>query len=75
MNQRPLPSPHIPDDLDVAAIRRKMRYGRTGYALTQENFARAIGVPAGTVRQWEQKRRQPTGAGSIGQERKFRLPL
>lgn len=39
----------------IAAIRGQMRR-------TQDQFAKTIGVPAGTVRNWEQNRRQPTGS-------------
>jgi putative transcriptional regulator len=35
------------------------------YPMTQENFARVIGVSAGTVRNWEQGRRQPTGPARV----------
>jgi putative transcriptional regulator len=35
----------------------------TGY--TQENFARLIGVPAGTLREWEQRRRKATEAARV----------
>jgi DNA-binding transcriptional regulator YiaG len=50
---------------DVAYIRYKMRYLQTDYSVTQDNFARAIGVSAGTVRNWEQGRRQPTGPARV----------
>ena len=39
---------------DVAAIR-----GRTG--LSRPAFARSIGVPLGTLKNWEQGRRHPRG--------------
>jgi putative transcriptional regulator len=32
---------------------------------TQANFARMIGIPFGTLRQWEQGRRRPTGAARV----------
>jgi DNA-binding transcriptional regulator YiaG len=51
--------------LNVAAIRAKALLDPGGPCLTQENFARAIGVPVGTLRQWEQGRRQPTGAARV----------
>ena len=51
--------------LDVAAIRARTRYDRGSQPFTQANFARSIGVPAGTVRQWEQGSRQPTGAARV----------
>ena len=34
-------------------------------AHTQENFGRLLGVPTGTLRQWEQGRRKPTGAARV----------
>jgi putative transcriptional regulator len=49
----------------VAAIRARTRYRAGLYPYTQESFALAIGVPPGTVRQWEQKRRKPTGAARV----------
>jgi putative transcriptional regulator len=48
----------IPDILDVAAIRNK-----TG--LSQAAFARRIGVPVGTIHNWEQGRRLPQGPARI----------
>ena len=65
LNQKPVPTPSIPRALDVAAIRARTRYDRGFRPYTEANFARAIGVPAGTVRQWEQGRRQPTGAARV----------
>src|SRR5215471_6331070 len=46
-------------NLDVRAIRERVRGG------TQESFGALIGVPAGTVRTWEQGRRRPTGAARV----------
>jgi putative transcriptional regulator len=48
----------IPDAIDVSAIRKK-----TG--LSQAAFARRIGVPVGTIRNWEQVRRSPQGPARI----------
>jgi len=48
----------IPYAIDVAAIRNK-----TG--LSQAAFARRIGVPVGTIRNWEQGRRSPQGPARI----------
>ncbi len=39
---------------DIAALRRFVR-------LTQEQFARAMGISVGTLRNWEQGRRTPDG--------------
>jgi putative transcriptional regulator len=49
---------HLPESLDVAAIRK-----RTG--LSQGSFANTIAVPVGTLRNWEQKRRQPEGPARV----------
>ncbi len=43
---------HVPDDIDVSAIRRK-----TG--LSQAKFAARFGFAVNAVRNWEQGRRQP----------------
>jgi putative transcriptional regulator len=45
---------HELPDLDVAAVRAKTK-------LSQGDFARAFGVPVGTLQGWEQKRRRPEG--------------
>ncbi|WP_343058507.1 helix-turn-helix domain-containing protein [Microvirga mediterraneensis] len=49
---------NIPYAIDVATIRDK-----TG--LSQAAFARRIGVPVGTIRNWEQGRRSPQGPARI----------
>jgi putative transcriptional regulator len=48
----------IPYAIDVAAIRNK-----TG--LSQAAFALRIGVPVGTIRNWEQGRRAPQGPARV----------
>ena len=45
-------------DTDVVAIRR-----RTG--LSQPAFARSIGIPLGTLKNWEQGRRRPEGPARV----------
>lgn len=45
---------HVPHDIDVAAVRKAS-------ALSQDAFARRIGVAVGTLRNWEQRRRRPEG--------------
>ena len=45
---------HVPEDLDVKAIRRKI-------GMSQEEFARHFGVSKRTVQDWEQRRRSPSG--------------
>lgn len=49
---------HVPETLDVAAIRE-----RTG--LAQPAFAATIGVALGTLRNWEQRRREPDGPARV----------
>jgi putative transcriptional regulator len=48
----------VPDEIDVAAIRRK-----TG--LSQPAFASRIGVPVATLRNWEQGHRSPQGPARV----------
>jgi putative transcriptional regulator len=49
---------HVRPRIDVSAIR-----ARTG--LSQEAFARRIGVSVGTLRNWEQGRRKPDGPAKV----------
>jgi putative transcriptional regulator len=44
--------------IDVAAIRARV-------GGTQDSFARMLGIPAGTLRNWECSRRSPTGAARV----------
>lgn len=44
--------------IDVKAIRKRL-------GLSQEGFARLLGVSVSTVRNWEQNRRQPRGAAQM----------
>ncbi|BCX81231.1 putative transcriptional regulator [Methylomarinovum caldicuralii] len=50
-----LHQPHIPD---VKAIRRRL-------GMNQESFCAAFGISLGTLRHWEQGRRQPRGAARV----------
>jgi putative transcriptional regulator len=43
---------------DVRALRR-------GYGLTQERFARMLGISVATLRNWEQGRRRPEGSACV----------
>jgi len=45
---------HIPEDVDVRAIRTKL-------GMTQEEFAGRFGFSVNTLRHWEQGRRVPEG--------------
>lgn len=49
---------HAPENVDVAAIRKKLK-------LTQAGFADRYGFTLGAVRDWEQGRRQPEAAARI----------
>jgi len=49
---------HVPDDVDVKAIRRKL-------GLSQEAFALRFGFSPAAVRDWEQHRRQPEQAARV----------
>ena len=51
----------IQNSIDVAAIRKSAR----GIGATQRSFARAIGVSVKTLRNWEQRRRRPTGPALV----------
>ncbi|MBX8802582.1 MULTISPECIES: NadS family protein [Pseudochrobactrum] len=42
----------VPETIDVAAIRKSQK-------LSQAEFAKRYGLSAGTIRDWEQNRRQP----------------
>lgn len=43
---------HVPDEVDVAAIRKRKH-------MSQERFAQTFGLATSAVRDWEQKRRAP----------------
>lgn len=49
---------HVPDAIDVAAIRAKL-------GLTQEAFAAQFGFSKGAVRDWEQRRKVPEASARI----------
>ena len=49
---------HVPENIDVAAIRRAC-------GMTQEQFAGTYGFPVGSLRDWEQKRKPPSGAARV----------
>lgn len=46
---------HIPDDINVRRIRKKLQ-------MSQATFAAAFGFPVRTLQEWEQGRRMPSGA-------------
>lgn len=47
---------HVPDDVDVKAI-------RTGLRMTQAAFAEAFGLSVRTVQEWERGRARPDTTG------------
>lgn len=49
---------HVPDDIDVRAIRADL-------GLSQDAFARRFGLSAAAIRDWEQGRRQPEQAARV----------
>ncbi len=49
---------HVPDDIDVQAIRQKL-------GLTQHEFALQFGFSLGTLRNWEQGTRVPPGTARV----------
>lgn len=49
---------HVPDQVDVKAIRARLN-------LSQEGFARRFGFSLAAVRDWEQSRRQPEQAARV----------
>jgi putative transcriptional regulator len=52
---------------DVAAIRER-------FGLSQAKFAQLMGISVGTLRNWEQGRRDPEGPASVLLEVAFRRP-
>ena len=49
---------HVPADVDVRKIRNALK-------LSQAQFAAKFGLPASTIRDWEQNRRKPEGAARV----------
>jgi putative transcriptional regulator len=49
---------HIPDDIDVSAIRSRMN-------MTQQQFSSQFGLSKRTLQDWEQGRRHPTGVSRV----------
>ena len=45
----------VPAEVDVRAIRRRLR-------MTQDQFAARFGFPVGTIQNWERGHRRPEGA-------------
>ena len=52
------PRVHVPDSVDVKAI-------RSGMGLTQAAFALRFGFSTAAVREWEQRRRRPEAAARV----------
>ncbi|MBV8840624.1 MAG: transcriptional regulator [Alphaproteobacteria bacterium] len=49
---------HIPADIDVQSIRKSL-------GLSQSGFASMFGIAPGTLRDWEQHRKQPDGPARV----------
>jgi putative transcriptional regulator len=49
---------YVPEDIDVRKIRWSLK-------LSQTQFAAKFGLPASTIRDWEQRRRKPEGAARV----------
>ncbi len=49
---------HLPRDIDVQSIRKQL-------GLSQAEFSARFGIPAGTLRDWEQGRRVPDGPARV----------
>jgi putative transcriptional regulator len=49
---------HVPADVDVAKIRKKMK-------LSQSEFASRFGIALGTLQDWEQQRKRPEGPARV----------
>ena len=49
---------HVPTDVNVRKIRKSLK-------LSQTQFAARFGLPASTIRDWEQHRRKPEGAARV----------
>ncbi len=49
---------HVPDSVDVAALRHRM-------AMTQEQFAARFGFSVATLRHWERGDRKPHGPALV----------
>ena len=48
----------VPESVDVAAIRKRLKLSRV-------EFAKRYGLPAGMIKDWEQNRRQPDRAAML----------
>ncbi|MBD8663935.1 helix-turn-helix domain-containing protein [Rhizobium sp. CFBP 8752] len=48
----------VPETIDIAAIRKRQK-------LSQAAFAKRYGLPAGTIKDWEQNRRRPDRAAIL----------
>jgi len=49
---------HVPADIDVQSIRKSL-------GLSQSIFASKFGIAPGTLRDWEQRRKQPDGPARV----------
>jgi putative transcriptional regulator len=58
-------SPHVEPPARGTIDARAIRLSARGVGSTQDAFARAIGVSVKTLRNWEQRRREPTGPARV----------
>jgi putative transcriptional regulator len=49
---------HVPADIDVQSIRKSL-------GMSQSIFASKFGIAPGTLRDWEQRRKQPDGPARV----------
>jgi putative transcriptional regulator len=49
---------HVPADVDARKIRQKLH-------MSQSDFAARFGIPEGTLKDWEQRRRKPEGPARV----------
>jgi putative transcriptional regulator len=49
---------HVPADVDVKKIRKNLH-------MSQNDFAARFGIPQGTLKDWEQRRRKPDSPARV----------
>ena len=64
MKRRPV-SPYVQPPARGTIDARTIRLNSRGVGTTQAAFAQAIGVSVKTLRNWEQRRREPTGPARV----------
>ena len=56
---------HAPSRRFVVDKKEDVQFVRQSFHVSQDVFARFMGVSVGTLRNWEQGRRRPTGAARV----------